>query len=111
MRSQPSLTLLCADSDFRVFRSVLTDQIYGRGDSGDVDLDIDVAASGIRVRAQLVGVLYQVLSDLARDSRQADIEARCESVGAMRRSKVHFGVDGHVTSPSYSRHSRDSLTG
>src|SRR5262245_55834019 len=64
--------------------------------SDQVDRDVDVPAGGLGVRAQLVCGVYQGLSDLGLQTRQADVEASPEDVTAVIRAEVHLGVDGPV---------------
>jgi hypothetical protein len=62
-----------------------------------VDRDLNVAACGLRITAELVGRVEQVLSNLAIDSRQADIETSREGVSVACLAQVHFGVNGYVS--------------
>jgi len=61
------------------------------------DRDLNVAACGVRITAKLVGRVDEVLSNLAVDSRQTDIETSRERVSAACHAQVHFGVNGHVS--------------
>src|SRR3954451_16316495 len=61
--------------------------------SDQVDRDVGVAARGFGVRTDLVRVIEQGLRDVARDTRQTDVEAGAEDVAAVQQVEVHLGVD------------------
>src|SRR4249919_409998 len=61
-----------------------------------VDLDVDVAAGGLGVRAGLVCGVHKLPGDIARQARQADVEARAEEVGISGVAEIHLGVDGAI---------------
>src|SRR5580698_912841 len=57
--------------------------------SDQVDRNVDVAACGFRVGANLVRFVHQGLGDVALDTGQADVEASAEEVAAVRQIQVH----------------------
>ena len=62
-----------------------------------VDRDVDVAACGVGIRAQLVRRVHQSLGNFALQTRKADVETGREDVSAVGCAQVHFGVNGHVS--------------
>src|SRR5262249_62349261 len=62
--------------------------------SDQVDRHVDVAARGLRVRADLLSFIHQSMGDGALDAGQADAEAGAEDVAAVSDAQVDLGVDG-----------------
>src|SRR6202161_4862432 len=56
--------------------------------SDQVDRNVDVAACGFRVGANLVRFVHEGLGDVALDTGQADVEASAEEVAAVRDGQV-----------------------
>ena len=61
-----------------------------------IDRYVDVAASCVGIRAQLVRRFHQRLSEFALQTRQADVETGREGVSAAGCTQVHFRVDCDV---------------
>jgi hypothetical protein len=62
-----------------------------------IDRDLNVAARGVGIRAQLVRRVHKSLSHFALQTRQADVETCREDETAVSRSQVHFGVNSHLS--------------
>src|SRR5579862_1387193 len=56
--------------------------------SKKLDPHVDVAACGSRVRTYLVRIVYDGLREFRLHTRQADVEAGTEEVGAVRQIEV-----------------------
>src|SRR5262245_26930958 len=62
--------------------------------SDQVDRHVDVAARGLRVRADLLSFIHQGLGDGALDAGQADAESGAEDVAAVSDAQVDLGANG-----------------
>jgi len=79
----------------RLIGSVMTGHVRAGSDI-DLHLFSDSIDAITDVLDDLVGRVDQGLGDLAFESRQADIQARCERVASLRQPQVHLGIDGPV---------------
>src|SRR5712672_2373780 len=65
--------------------------------SDQIDFNIDVAASCLGVRTNLIRFVRQSLSSRALDTRQADVESHAEEVTVVCHAQIHFSVDDQVS--------------
>jgi hypothetical protein len=102
LRPPPRLAPLCARCPLwlkvRLFLSRLEIRLF-RWQLGldQVDRDVDVAPCRVRIRAQLVRCVDQILSNFGLQTWQADVEAGCERVSAASCAQVHFSVNRHIS--------------
>jgi hypothetical protein len=58
----------------------------------DVERDLDIAASGVGLRAQMVRCLGQGFGNLPIDARQVDVQTGCDPVDIVSQAQIGFDV-------------------
>jgi hypothetical protein len=71
------------------------------GRSDERDLDVDVAACRLGVRADAVGRIDQLSHEVAVDARHADVEARSQEEGIIGHDQVDLGIDRRMGRQRY----------